>query len=204
MEKMLIINNESATSKINIQSPVINYDLSEMKELLEKELVPYESGQVTEFKEAKKELAKLRKLKKGIDDTRIQLKNQYLKNFIALETELKALSEMVDPAIKNIDLQVKEQDQKEAQEKELLILDLIQTIKKDNLLLNLEIPFNPKWLNKTYKMKDIENEVWDFINENSAPEPTCDRVIEFKGLTKEKMLKMLDFWKSEGIDFKVL
>lgn len=204
MEKMLIINNESATSKINIQSPVINYDLSEMKELLEKELVPYESGQVTEFKEAKKELAKLRKLKKGIDDTRIQLKNQYLKNFITLETELKALSEMVDPAIKNIDLQVKEQDQKEAQEKELLILDLIQTIKKDNLLLNLEIPFNPKWLNKTYKIKDIENEVWDFINENSAPEPTCNRLIEFKGLTKEKMLKMLDFWKSEGIDFKVL
>lgn len=204
MEKMLIINNESATSKINIQSPVVNYDLSEMKELLEKELVPYESGQVTEFKEAKKELAKLRKLKKGIDDTRIQLKNQYLKNFMALETELKALSEMVDPAIKNIDLQVKEQDQKEAQEKELLILDLIQTIKKDNLLLNLEIPFNPKWLNKTYKIKDIENEVWDFINENSAPEPTCNRVIEFKGLTKEKMLKMLDFWKSEGIDFKVL
>ncbi|MGL5088764.1 MAG: DUF1351 domain-containing protein [Fusobacteriaceae bacterium] len=202
MDKLMILDNKGLDFKASITESIVEFDFSEAKETIKKELKIYEVVEITDFKAGKKEIAKLRALHKGIEDYRKSLTKKYLENFKALETELKELSSLVVPSIENFDKQLKLEEVKEKDLKKLIINSFISKTLKNNCL-EFEIEINPKWLNKTYKIEDIEKEVWEII-ENFVTIKRVKRTIEFNSLTLEQANKMMEFLTVNKIDFKVL
>ncbi|MGL4997830.1 MAG: DUF1351 domain-containing protein [Cetobacterium sp.] len=200
--KLIIFNNESLNINASITNSIVEFDFTELKETIKKELVPYELGEIEKFKEGKKELAKLRALQKGIEDFRKELERKYLENFYSLETELKELSNLINPSIENFNNQIKANETIEKELKKETIEKLIAEIKLNNSL-EFEIEIENKWLNKTTKLKDIEIEIWEFIDKKLT-EKKVNRTLEFDSLTLEQAKKMMEFFKLNKIDFKVL
>lgn len=71
----------------------------------------------TQVKEAKKDLADLRKKKKEINDQKIQIKKAYMKPFEDFEKGCKELIQIIDESVTNLDTQVKDYEYREKQQK---------------------------------------------------------------------------------------
>ncbi|MGL6099846.1 MAG: DUF1351 domain-containing protein, partial [Fusobacteriaceae bacterium] len=194
----LIINDSIETLKVSFTPAQIEIDLEPVRQQVQRELSPYNDGLMVEYKDGKKDLARLRALQKGIEDYRKRLQNKYMENFFQIEKELKEISNLFNAPIEDINLQIKEEDRIEKEEKREGILDFIST------LLNPEvIIFNEKWLNKTYKIKDIKEEI-EIQHKTYLITPKCNRKLQFTDLTKVQMLDMLEYFKSKNIKFEVI
>ncbi|MGL4672695.1 DNA (cytosine-5-)-methyltransferase [Cetobacterium sp.] len=194
----LIINDSIETLKVSFTPAQIEIDLEPVRQQVQRELSPYNDGLMVEYKDGKKDLARLRALQKGIEDYRKRLQNKYMENFFQIEKELKEISNLFNAPIEDINLQIKEEDRIEKEEKREVILDFIST------LLNPEvIIFNEKWLNKTYKIKDIKEEI-EIQHKTYLITPKCNRKLQFTDLTKVQMIDMLEYFKSKNIKFEVI
>lgn len=71
----------------------------------------------TQVKEAKKDLADLRKKKKEINDQKIQIKKAYMKPLEDFEKGCKELIQIIDESVTNLDTQVKDYEYREKQQK---------------------------------------------------------------------------------------
>lgn len=89
------------------QAIVFNFD--ELKKELAEKITPYKSLAVTEddLKGAKSDKANLNKLKKALNDKRIEVKKEYMQPLEVFEGQVKELVSIVDEGIVNIDSQVK-------------------------------------------------------------------------------------------------
>lgn len=200
--KFLENNNTGKNYEINFS---YSGDIEKLKEDLKTYLEPYNSLTITNGTLAKKEATKLRKLVKEIEDYRKKLKDKILENFLPLEEELKELAKMIEPAIKTIQDQVNELDNQEKENKRKEIYQIIADLQIDHSFFE-EIPFNEKWLNKTTKLSHVKQDVELYIFQTKEAQKetsmTCDRTLKFKNLTKEKMEKMLKFFKDNNIEFE--
>lgn len=137
-------------------------------EQLKAELAPkmdyYSSLVVTEdgIKTAKADKANLNKLKKAIDERRIEVKKQCMSIYEPLEKQCKELVSMIDKPIAMIDKQIKAFDEIKKQEK---FEELKAFFEKVNGLafLSLEDVLNPKWGNSTMKTDTLKNEICEKI-----------------------------------------
>ena len=109
---------------------------------------------------AKQDRATLNKVSEAINNEKKRIKNELLKPYVDFENKCKELMSIVDDASKTIDKQVKDFEEKEQNEKKeqiKVVFDSYVGDYKDLILFDLI--FNPKWLNKTYSMKKIEEEI---------------------------------------------
>lgn len=142
----------------------IRWNHEELKQWLLDRTEQYHGLVVTADKEqiqdAKKHMADMRKLRKALEDERIKAKKKILKPYDDFAVKEKELIQILDDAIQELDVQVKEYDEMLRQEK----LEKAKEIYKEEIgNLDRTIPFEKvyqeSWLNKTKTLKSIREKV---------------------------------------------
>lgn len=117
---------------------------------------------------AKQDRATLNKVSEAINNEKKRIKNELLKPYVDFENKCKELMAIVDDASKTIDKQVKEFEEKEQNAKKEQIKAVFDAYIGDYKdLILFDLIFNPRWLNKTYTMKKIEEEINHLIVKTS-------------------------------------
>ena len=106
---------------------------------------------------AKKDRAKLNTSKKALSQERIKVIKELMKPFEDFETRCKALEKNIDAAAGALDEIVKAKEQAEKEVKRAGITVFFNT--RQFSLVPLEKIFDDKWLNKTVKMKDVQEDI---------------------------------------------
>ena len=149
--------------KLSEIKPVpVTFNYEELKKEVAERTAPYKGLIVEEdaIPVAKTDLANLRKLEKAIDDRRKAVKKEYNAPYMEFEAKIKDILSDIQAAEQNIDSQVKAFEKKVEDEK----LSQIQKffglafgeLAKDIRFVKV---YNPKWVNKGYKMAEIEEEI---------------------------------------------
>ncbi len=106
---------------------------------------------------AKKDRATLNASKKTLSQERIKVIKELMKPFEDFENRCKALEKNIDAAAGALDEIVKAKEAAEKEVKRAGIVEFFNT--RQFSLVPLEKIFDDKWLNKTVKMKDIQEEI---------------------------------------------
>lgn len=174
---------------------VINYE--ELKAALSVELEKYKGLVVTEnqITEAKSTRAKLNKVKAAIEDRRKELKKEYLKPYEIVEKQAKELVDMIDEASSNIANQIKEFEEKEKEAKKIEIANL--WVKLGYNKITVDKIWNEKWLNKTFALSKIKEEMQaqidDIEGDLNAIKELCGEDKQKCLTLQSKYLRTLDF-----------
>lgn len=132
---------------------------------------------------AKQDRATLNKVSDAINNEKKRIKNELLKPYVDFENKCKELMAIVDDASKTIDKQVKSFEEKEQNEKKEEIRNIFNTYIGDfKELIDFDNIFNPRWINKTYTMKKIEEEIKHLINKTTDDLKIIENTIEDESL----------------------
>lgn len=175
--------------KIEAFKPVaVDFNYRELKKEIEEKTLPYKGLIVTEdaIPVAKTDLANLRKLEKAIDDRRKAVKKEYNAPYMTFEAQIKDILSDIQAAEGNIDSQIKEFERR-ADEEKLGQIKVFYGLAFGDLVKNVpfEKVYNPKWLNKGYKMPDIEAEI------SKAANALRDNIETVKGLKSDHELSLM-------------
>lgn len=135
---------------------------------LDEELAPYQ-GMVVQadmIPAAKSYRANLRKVKDRIEQYRKEVKNAVLVPYNEFERKAKILTGKIDAAVENLDSQVKEHEQREADEKIASLKAEYDAYAGDEAkeFLSWERLVNPKWSNKGYRAEDAKQEIYNALS----------------------------------------
>lgn len=177
----------------------IEFNFEELKAELSTKLENYNNLTYTEetIKTAKEDRAGLNKFKEAIETRRKEIKNLCLKPYNEFEAKVKELTALIDKPILAIDTQIKNFDNQRIEAKRIDITDFYNSVIEDMAeILPLEKIFNPKWLNATFKMSNIEKEIVETIgkvngNLNVIDDLKLDPELALQ--VKDKYLTTLDF-----------
>ena len=111
-----------------------------------------------EIGRAKKDRAELNKLKKTINDKRLELEREYMKPFEQFKTASKEVMALIDEPIAEIDKQLKNYEEKRKAAKQVEIGSLFVCTQFPSWV-RLNMIQNEKWLNASYKLSDIKDEL---------------------------------------------
>lgn len=169
-----------------IKEITVNYD--QLKNALGNRLQGYKNMKYSEeeIDLAKKDRATLNKLDTAIKGKITEIRKELLDPFTTAESELKELSSMVKEASNCIDEQVKNYETKAQEEKKAQIKaqwDTLQSPYKD--LIDFDSIFNPRWLNKTYKKKNIEEDLNHIIVKATEDMSVIDAQIKDETIKKQ-------------------
>lgn len=160
----------------------IQFNYSELKAELADKLVKYKGTTYDDsaISLAKKDKANLNKLKTAIENKRKEIKEELLEPYNQFETQVKDIVSMIDKPILEIDTQIKVYDEKVKNEKKAEITTYFNEVVGDLAnILKLDRIFNDRWLNVTYNMKNIKEEIDETIKR------TNDDLEVIKGLNSE-------------------
>ncbi len=149
-----------------MQTPAkINVDFESAKQQVQSVMDDYRGLVFTEDtkKDAKSDLADLRKYRKAIVDKRSDVKKAYMEPYNRFDSQVKELLAIVDEPITFIDGQVKAFEEKRVREKRAEIESVYQKLVPDDLqdYIPLECIYGSKWDNATTSMKLIQKEISD-------------------------------------------
>ena len=143
---------------------------------------------------AKEDKALLNKTSKALNDKRIEIEKEFMQPFVEFKTTIAETCDLIKEASSKIDEIVKT---KEQEEKDLKKTD-IQKYFDENVgnlkdLINLDKIFNDKWLNKTYKIEDIQEEILNqFKNINEGLDTISSLNSKYEIELKNTFLKNLN------------
>lgn len=145
--------------KINQKEGIIEFNFEELKKELEVSLQKYQNLVVTQedLKSFEKTRADLNKVSKMINDEKIRVKKLYSEPLLKFEGQVKELIAMITNVNSQIDLQIKEFEDSFKVEKLAKIKDFHETVLKNRF--KFDLLFDPKWLNKSVKLKDVLDEL---------------------------------------------
>lgn len=106
---------------------------------------------------ARKDRAELNNSKKVLSQARIQLMRELMKPYSDFETRCKNLEKMIDTASGKLDDIVKTKEEEEKTAKKIRITEIWNS--RNFTIVSLDKIFNPRWLNKTCKEKEIITEI---------------------------------------------
>lgn len=133
----------------------------------------YRTWEITESEltDAKEIKANLNKTTKKIKDLFKIRSEEYLAPYNATKEKINTISKVFEEASNNLNLQIKAFDEKEDNAKYERIKAIYESFTEDKELIDLGKLFNPKWLNKAYKLdsikEDIENRFTQIKNDIS-------------------------------------
>lgn len=160
----------------------IQFNYAELKTELGDKLVKYKGTTYDDsaISLAKKDRAKLNNLSKTINDERIRIEKEFNEPLQQMKTQVKDLDNMIKKTILEIDTQIKAYDEKVKADKQAEIQFYFNEVIGDLVnILNLDRIFNDRWLNVTYNMKNIKEEI------DEAIKRTNDDLEVIKGLNSE-------------------
>lgn len=150
----------SPTDDTQVSAITWNYD--ELKSELAAKLEDYKGLVYTDSQiiEAKKDKAALNKLRAAIETKRKEVKARCLEPYNAFEAQIKEIVAMIDEPISLIDSQIKEYDEKETEKKKAEIKQIFAETGFGDYV-TIEKIWNPRWINKTYSLKQIKQDMHD-------------------------------------------
>lgn len=177
---------------VNQKMGVITDNFEEIKESLKVEMAVYETKQFAEEdkQKAKGDLADLRKLKKAVNDRKVEVKKEYMKPYEAFESKVKELIGVIDKPIALIDGQVKEFEEKRVMQKKEEINKLYDELVEEELwnYIPLEKIYGEKWTNASTSMKCIREEI------NLKAMQTRQDITTIKAMKSEKEEQALNLY----------
>lgn len=177
---------------INQTMGVITGNFEDIKKSLETEMAVYETKQFAEEdkQKAKGDLADLRKLRKAVNDRKVEVKKEYMKPYEVFEGKVKELIGVIDKPIALIDRQVKEFEAKRVEEKKAEIQDLYNELVEEELhdYMPLEKIYGEKWTNASTTMKSIREEI------NLKVMQTRQDIATIKAMKSEKEEQALNLY----------
>lgn len=173
----------------------IDFNFQEIKEALAVQMTAYTSLEITEDKqkEAKSDLATLRKIRKAVDDQRKNVKKDFMRPYTEFEESVKDLLAVIDEPIYMIDGKLKEFEAKRVAEKQKHLNDLYeQHIGEYKDYLPYSVVANDKWTNATYSDRDIIYDISEAVTKVKAD------INAIKALRSEIEFECLQAYKNAG------
>lgn len=173
----------------------IECNFTDIKAELQLMMSAYTSLEITEegIKEAKKDLATLRKIKTAVDGKRKEVKASFMQPYTAFENDVKDLISVIDEPISMIDGKLKEFEVKRIQEKQIHLKELYdENIGEFSEYLPFEAVKNPKWDNSSYSDKDVKYDLSEAIMKVRS------EINAIKALNSEIEEECLKVYKNSG------
>ena len=158
----------------------IQFNFDEIKAEISEKLQKFENLVYTDeqIKEAKADRSSLNKLKKALQDEKIRRKKEYLKPFEDFENKINEIIKLIDAPVGLIDKQVKEFEEKKKADKRTEIGAYWETTDHPEWLVLSKI-FDERWLNATYTMKQIQDDINGWINRVNSELETLEQLDSF-------------------------
>lgn len=183
--------------RVNVEQKngVIGFNFEEIKEKLNSELEIYKNMIFTEESktEAKKTIASLRKLKKSVNDKKLEVKKSFMIPYTNFEAQVKELDNLIDEPINFINNQVEEFERKRVEEKKALISEIYTEIMAEHVeasgYLPLQRIYDSKWENATTTKKAITEAIAeraDHVEKDLGIIRSMGSEFEDKGIEKYK------------------
>lgn len=183
--------------RVNVEQKngVIGFNFEEIKEKLNSELEIYKNMIFTEDSkaEAKKTIASLRKLKKSVNDKKLEVKKSFMIPYTNFETQVKELDNLIDEPINFINNQVEEFERRRVEEKKSLISEIYTEIMAEHEeasgYLPLQRIYDSKWENATTTKKAITEAIAervDHVEKDLSIIHSMESEFEDKGIEKYK------------------
>ena len=145
-----------------------------------------------DIKQAKEDRANLNRLKKALNDRRIEIEKEYMKPFLEFKNAIAELIRMIDEPAQLIDARIKEYEERKKDEKKAAIEELFADMEEKPEWLELRQIWNPRWLNATTSMKSIEEEIAGTLLRISQDLQTLGSLQEFGFEAMEEYKRTLD------------
>ena len=143
--------------------------------------------------EAKKTIASLRKLKKSVNDKKLEVKKSFMIPYTNFEAQVKELDHLIDEPINFINNQVEEFERKRVEEKKALISEIYAEIMAEHEeasgYLPLQRIYDSKWENATTTKKAITETITervDHVEKDLGIIRSMGSEFEDKGIEKYK------------------
>lgn len=183
--------------RVNVEQKngVIGFNFEEIKEKLNSELEIYKNMIFTEESktEAKKTIASLRKLKKSVNDKKLEVKKFFMIPYTNFEAQVKELDNLIDEPINFINNQVEEFERRRVEEKKALISEIYTEIMAEHEeasgYLPLQRIYDSKWENATTTKKAITEAITervDHVEKDLGIIRSMESEFEDKGIEKYK------------------
>ncbi len=146
---------------------VIEFNYDDLKKWITEQVEKYQNLTYTDetIKNAKEDRSALNKFKESIDEARKDVKRRYFEPYNAFEEKVKKLLTLIEEPAGAIDKQVKAyEENKKAEKKKQLENYFTAIVGELNTLLTFEKVFNPKWLNATTNIKNVQIEIEQIVN----------------------------------------
>ena len=191
--------------ELKIKTPtipeVIDFNFEELKAEIEAKAEEYTGLVYTDdkIKEAKADVASLRKFTKALSDERIKVKKECLKPYEEFEEKINILTGIVNKPIAMIDTQIKQFDEQKKAEKKHNIEEYYQELAEMGKVpegITIMMIFDEKWLNASTSMKSIEEAIDNRLNQISSDLFTLDNLPEFGFEAKQEYLRSLDLGRA--------
>ena len=125
---------------------------------------------------AKKDKAELNNAAKLLNAERIRIEKEFMKPIETFKTTVSETVNLINECSAKIDGIVKEIEQKEKDNKKAVIIEYFESLHFS--FIDFDRLFNPKWLNKTTKLKDIQDEIQGQIEKIQADLSVLERIGE--------------------------
>lgn len=153
-------------------------------------------------KDAANDKAKFNTLAKKLNDERIRLEREFLKPFEPFREIVKETTEAIKKVSSGLDQIVKAKEREEKDAKRAEIAEIWKVYEFN--LVPLEKIFNEKWLNKTYKAKQIHDDIAHIIDRITGDLQSIEQFGEDTSTLKELYLSTLDLQSTlcRGAEFR--
>lgn len=175
----------------------IDFNYEELKQELTEKVSMYETMVYTDdqIKEAKSDKASLNKLKKALNDERLRREREYMKPFNEFKAQINEIIAIIDKPIAIIDKQVKEAEEQKKLEKAQKIEELFDDMPAPDWV-ELKAIYNPKWLNASFSMKSVKEELIEKLDKINNDLDTLANLPEFGFEATEVYKSSLDINKA--------
>jgi hypothetical protein len=138
----------------------IQFNFEELKTELVEKTEAYKHMVYTDkdIKAAKADRADLNRLKKALNDERINRQKEYMKPFDSFKKQVDEIISIIDEPVKIIDEQVKAFEKQAKEKKEKEVRELFASLNTYDWL-TFEQVFDQKWLNASTSMSTIEGDI---------------------------------------------
>ena len=173
----------------------IGGNFEELKTALKAELEVYKNMVFTEEAkpEARKAVANLRKLKKSMNDKKLEVKKNFMVPYTDFEAQVKELDKLIDEPINFISGQIEEFERKRVEERKKLISDIYTEIITEHDTVAEYLPlqriYDSKWENSTTTRKTIKEGIMkhvEHVEKDLATIRSMESEFEDKGIAKYK------------------
>lgn len=171
----------------------IQFNFEELKAEIAEKVKIYETlvyGD-DEIKTAKSDRANLNRIKKALQDEKVRRKKEYLKPFEDFENKINEIIKLIDAPVSLIDSQVKEFEEKKKADKRIEIGAFWETTEHPEWLTLARI-FDERWLNASYSMKQIKEDINGWIEKLNSDLETLQQLEDFSFEAIEIYKRSLD------------